>query len=284
MEWVETTARTIEEAKELALDRLGVAEDEAEFDILEEPRAGLFGRVRGEARVRARVRPTHPRPKAERRERRPRRPAGSPAAASSPDVASPDVAPSKPASSKASNDAGPVPTPVATTSASPRKEKGVTQTTDESPSGGDERERAIAFLETLSQAFGTPAVAVSSDAEDGAIEVRLDGGDLGMMIGPRGQTLLAIQDLTRLAAQRSEHATRLRIDIGGYREKRREALVRFTEQVARDVVASGSARRLEPMSAADRKVVHDAAGQIDGVTTTSEGEDPNRRVVILPAP
>ena len=160
----------------------------------------------------------------------------------------------------------------------------MTPTTDDSPTGEDERQRAIAFLETLSQAFGTPAVATSSDADDGAIEVRLDGGDLGMMIGPRGQTLLAIQDLTRLAAQRNEHATRLRIDIGGYREKRREALVRFTEQVARDVVSSGTARRLEPMSAADRKVVHDAAGQIDGVTTTSEGEDPNRRVVILPAP
>ena len=60
--------------------------------------------------------------------------------------------------------------------------------------------------------------------------------------------------------------------------------MRFTEQVARDVMASGAARRLEPMSAADRKVVHDAAGVIDGVTTISEGEDPNRRVVILPAP
>jgi spoIIIJ-associated protein len=267
MEWVETTARTIEEAKDLALDRLGVAEDEAEFEVLEEPRAGLFGRVRGEARVRARVRPTHPRPKAERRERRPRRPAGS----------------TTPASDAAPEAADPAPAPVATRSAA-RKENRVTPTTDDSPTGEDERQRAISFLETLSQAFGTPAVATSSDADDGAIEVRLDGGDLGMMIGPRGQTLLAIQDLTRLAAQRNEHATRLRIDIGGYREKRREALVRFTEQVARDVIATGSARRLEPMSAADRKVVHDAAGAIDGVTTISEGEDPNRRVVIQPAP
>src|SRR6187551_1840964 len=70
MEWVETTARTIEEAKEHALDQLGVAEDEAEFEVLDEPRAGLFGRVRGEARVRARVRPTQPRPKVERPRRR----------------------------------------------------------------------------------------------------------------------------------------------------------------------------------------------------------------------
>src|SRR5947208_9948347 len=70
MEWVETTGRSVEEAKELALDQLGVLEDDAEFDVLEEPRPGLFGRIRGEARVRARVRPTQPRAKAERRDRK----------------------------------------------------------------------------------------------------------------------------------------------------------------------------------------------------------------------
>lgn len=70
MEWVETTAKTVEEAKNLALDQLGVAEDDAEIVVLDEPRAGLFGRVRGEARVRARVRPTTPRPKLDRRDRK----------------------------------------------------------------------------------------------------------------------------------------------------------------------------------------------------------------------
>ena len=70
MEWVEMTGRTVEEAKDLALDRLGVDEADAEFEVVEEPRPGLFGRVRGEARVRARVRPTQPRAKVERRERR----------------------------------------------------------------------------------------------------------------------------------------------------------------------------------------------------------------------
>src|ERR1700754_510045 len=74
MEWVETTARTVEEAKELALDQLGVAADEADFEVLAEPKQGLFGRVRGEARVRARVRPAPVRPKQDRR--RGRRPAG----------------------------------------------------------------------------------------------------------------------------------------------------------------------------------------------------------------
>ena len=70
MEWVETTGKTVEEAKDAALDQLGVDEQDAEFDVVEEPRTGLFGRTRGEARVRARVRPTQPRPKVERRDRR----------------------------------------------------------------------------------------------------------------------------------------------------------------------------------------------------------------------
>src|SRR3954469_23444789 len=73
MEWVETTGRTVDDAKEAALDQLGVDERDAEFEVLEEPRSGLFGRLRGEARGRARVRPTSPRPKGERRERRKRR-------------------------------------------------------------------------------------------------------------------------------------------------------------------------------------------------------------------
>ncbi|MGH9244926.1 MAG: Jag N-terminal domain-containing protein, partial [Acidimicrobiales bacterium] len=69
VEWVETTGKTIEVAKEAALDQLGVDEQDAEFEIVAEPRAGLFGFLRGEARVRARVRPTRPRPKVDRRDR-----------------------------------------------------------------------------------------------------------------------------------------------------------------------------------------------------------------------
>src|SRR6266849_7739226 len=73
MEWVETTGRSIEEAKDAALDQLGVDENDAEFEIVEEPKFGLFGRLRSEARVRARVRPTKPRTKEDRRDRRRRR-------------------------------------------------------------------------------------------------------------------------------------------------------------------------------------------------------------------
>ncbi|MPY93012.1 MAG: hypothetical protein GEV08_08090, partial [Acidimicrobiia bacterium] len=70
MEWVEVTAKSVEEAKDRALDYLGVDEAQAEFEVLEEPRRGLLGRMKGDARVRARVKPSHPRPKAERRDRR----------------------------------------------------------------------------------------------------------------------------------------------------------------------------------------------------------------------
>ena len=70
MQWVEVTGRTVEEAKEAALDQLGVDEQDAEFEVLEEPKSGLFGRLRSEARVRARVVPTAPRPKVDRRDRR----------------------------------------------------------------------------------------------------------------------------------------------------------------------------------------------------------------------
>ncbi len=70
MEWVETTGKTLAEAKDAALDQLGVHEEDAEFDVLEEPQQGLFGRVRGEARVRARVRPAQARQKVDRRDRK----------------------------------------------------------------------------------------------------------------------------------------------------------------------------------------------------------------------
>ncbi|MCU1351023.1 MAG: hypothetical protein JWM05_232, partial [Acidimicrobiales bacterium] len=76
MEWVETTGKNVEAAKDAALDQLGIHEDDAEFEVLEEPRPGLFGRMRGEARIRARVAPKAPRPKQERRDRK-RRSSGS---------------------------------------------------------------------------------------------------------------------------------------------------------------------------------------------------------------
>ena len=81
----------------------------------------------------------------------------------------------------------------------------------------------------------------------------------------------------------SGRSARLRVDVGGYRERRREALAAFARQVADEVRESQVERGLEPMSPPDRKVVHDTVAEIEGVATSSEGEEPRRRVVIRPA-
>ena len=145
-------------------------------------------------------------------------------------------------------------------------------------------EEATKFMTELVAAFGlSGSVALTEDGDD--LEVRVNGDDLGLMVGPRGNTLQAVQDLARVAAQRrlGDHDTRLRVDIGGYRERRRVALSRFATEIASQVLTTGEARALEPMSSADRKVIHDVLTEHEGVVTRSEGDDPNRRVVIAPA-
>jgi len=119
--------------------------------------------------------------------------------------------------------------------------------------------------------------------DEETLEARVDGGDLGLLIGPKGQTLQAVQELARaILSKEGPGSARLRVDVGGYRERRREALERFSTQVADQVLSSGTAASLEPMSPADRKVVHDTINAIEGVRTISEGEEPRRRVVVLP--
>ena len=147
-----------------------------------------------------------------------------------------------------------------------------------------EAQRAEQFLLGLAEAFGVSATAASSVNADHDVDVQLIGEDLGALIGPRGTTLAAIQDITRVASQRGGRRDgRLFIDIGGYRQHRKDALIRFTTQVAGQVVEAGQRRILEPMSAPDRKIVHDTVQSIDGVSSRSEGEDPRRCVVIEPA-
>ena len=146
------------------------------------------------------------------------------------------------------------------------------------------RAAAVEFMSGLTTAFGYDAT-VDADVDGTEIEVRVQGSSLGLMIGPGGRTLLGIQDLARVAAQRrlGDHETRLRVDVAGYREKRRAALEKFADSVAEQVRSTGVARALDPMPSADRKVLHDALGAIDGVSSRSEGEDPYRRVVVTPA-
>lgn len=144
-----------------------------------------------------------------------------------------------------------------------------------------DEDTAREFLEGLLEAFGLSGRIVT-EHKDGDVELHVEGDDLGLLIGPRGQTLSAVQDLTRMVIERDPAGGRLRVDIGGYRRKRREALERFSRQIAEEVLSTGTRRVLEPMGSIDRKVVHDTVQAIDGVRSISEGEEPHRRVVILP--
>lgn len=299
MEWVETTGKTVEEAKDAALDQLGVDEHDAEFEVIEEPKMGLFGRLRSEARVRARVRPTTPRAKDERRDRRRRggRSEGD-AGAERTAVAVPSAGASEAGRAERGGDRG--------------RSRGRGRGDGSSATAGDRRDGAAAregrannggrhvddvevpldqqgevaeqFLSGLLAAFGaTGSVTVRSVDED-TIELMVAGDELSTLIGPKGSTLAAVQELTRTVVQRKTSARngRILVDVAGYRARRREALSAFTQRVAEQVISSGVAKALEPMTPADRKVVHDTVNGIDGVRTISQGEEPRRRVVIQP--
>jgi len=147
------------------------------------------------------------------------------------------------------------------------------------------RDAATTFLEGLLAAAGLTAT-VESTVDGDDIEISVRGDDLQLFVGARGATLTQVQDLTRVVSQRrlGDHDTRLRVDVGGYRERRREALGRFAMKVANDVMESGTPRILEPMNSADRKIVHDTLADVAGVVTHSEGDDPFRRVKVSKAP
>lgn len=124
---------------------------------------------------------------------------------------------------------------------------------------------------------------IDLDVEGDRASVAVVGGELKTLIGPDGATLEALQELTRLAvAQSTGTRSRLMLDIGGFRAQRRADLTALAGQAASRVAASGTAERLAAMNPFERKVVHDVIAAAPGVHSESEGEEPNRRVVVLP--
>ncbi len=156
--------------------------------------------------------------------------------------------------------------------------------TDEAMDVEAQAERAAEFTRELVASMGLSG-SVAARVEDDTVLVEVEGEGLGVLVGPRGSTLSAIEELVRAVVQHglSGRSARLRVDVGGYRERRRQALATFARQVAEEVRANNVERSLEPMSPPDRKVVHDAVAEMEGVATSSEGEEPRRRVVIRPA-
>jgi spoIIIJ-associated protein len=108
-----------------------------------------------------------------------------------------------------------------------------------------------------------------------------DEDDMALLIGRHGQTLDAIQELTRMVVGRKlDERSRIIVDVEDYRKRREDRLVQRAQEVARKVLSAGGEEELDPMNPYERKLVHDAVAEIGGLETTSRGEEPNRRVVI----
>lgn len=296
MEWVETTGRTLDEAVEAALDQLGVAEEDLEYQVIDEPRSGLLGRLGGrDARIRARVKPiSREKPGDRQRRERRRGRAGSGAGRGDrgraggnggrPKTGAPAAAGGSEGRSGGSRRRG------------RRGGRSREQAAGAAPSEGarveqtdvpieEQAEKAESFTRGLVEAFGATATVETRIDDEDTVLVDVTGENLGLLVGPRGATLAAMEELVRTVVQRHTggHGARINVDVGGYRSKRRQALTEFSREIAGNVLETGKEQALEPMTAADRKVVHDALAETDGVITGSEGEDPRRRVVIRPA-
>ncbi|MBM3671410.1 MAG: hypothetical protein FJW86_04405 [Actinobacteria bacterium] len=290
MEWVETTGRTVAEALDTALDELGVDEEEVEYEVVEEPKGGLLGR-RG-ARIRARVKPVSREKPGERRRRSAHREDsrstggsrrrsggggdGAAVAVTGDDGARPATRRRRRGGRGRGRGERREERP-----ASARGEGAMEHEEIDEVSLEEQRASAEEFTRGIVDAFEVGA-ATKARIEDDGVLVDVTGSDVGLLLGPKGATLQAIEELVRTAVQRQTEGrgARINVDVGGYRAKRREALGRFAVEQAQQVLESGEELALEPMNASDRKVVHDAITEVDGVGTASEGEEPRRWVVI----
>ena len=141
--------------------------------------------------------------------------------------------------------------------------------------------KAQSFLKELTHLMGVEVyVAVGNDAE-GNVFVKMTGDTLGILIGRRGETLDALQYLTSLKINRGQESyTRVTLDTENYRAKREDTLVRLANRMANRAVKTGRKVSLEPMNPYERRIIHSALQGNEAVDTHSEGEEPNRHVVI----
>lgn len=143
-------------------------------------------------------------------------------------------------------------------------------------------ERAGDFLEGLLDALDVDGD-ITTWVDEAGGHIDLEGSDLEILVGSNGETLDALQELTRLAVLRqSKRRVRLLLDINGFRARQREQLVSIVKATVEQVIRTREDHEFQPMTPAERKIVHDAVAAIDGARTESLGEDPHRRVIIRP--
>jgi len=283
MEWVEATGTTVDIAVEAALSELNLeSAGQAQVEVIQEPKSGFLGVGGRLAIVKVSRKPRQ-------RNRRGRRGAKSEGGRGrkqkSPNKRSNsrNTKKDKP-SEQAKKQKPPAKQPK---NGSPKEQRAMDKNDTATPkqdkpesSIEDQATVAKEFLSGLLAAFGLDGE-VQTRIDDEVLYLDVVGEQTEALVGAKGATMYSVLELTRTTVQRRTFgAPRMRIDIAGYGARRREALTIYTGKLAEQIVASGREMMLEPMNAADRKVVHDAAGDIEGIRTYSEGEEPRRAVVI----
>ena len=317
MSTYESTGKTVEEAISEGLKRLGLSIGEVQVDILEEGSKGLFGLFGSKtARVRLTVKEEERRetvfadslssydaerraPKktekpAEPAKAAPQAPREVPEAPKAERAPKPDK-PQRPARLKMDSveqapkaERGPKPERIEKPARAPKAEKPLLSRMPSEPAAPAEKRdpqsdegKVQTFLQELTRLMGLEiSVHVHTD-EEGNIRVSMQGDTLGILIGRRGETLDALQYLTSLHINRGrQEYTRVTLDSEGYRAKREDALVRLANRMANRAQRTGRKVSLEPMNPYERRILHSALQGHEGISTHSEGEEPNRHVVI----
>ena len=295
MEYVEVRGKTVDVAIEAALEELGIDRDRAEIEVIQEPEKGFLGMGGKDAVVRVKSAPSQK--KRRRRRRGERRDEGQESGSRGETPRGPanqgrssrgnakDDRPAGRDSGRRGNDQ-PKSGSGRDSGSSQRRDNGGENKSEKPKKEAtevsiDEQAPVVeSFLKGLVEAFGLEG-SVSVTTEDDVIVADVSGPQTEAMVGPRGSTIEAIHELTKTVLQRQTQASaRVRLDIAGYAERRRQALAIYADQLIDQVLADGGEVMLEPMSAGDRKTIHDAVALRDGVRSYSEGEAPQRFVVI----
>lgn len=247
LKWIEATGRSEEAAVQNALEQLGLDRDSVSVEVLERAKSGFLGIGSSPAKVKV----TYEVPD--------------------------EVPPPTPATS-----ATPTPTAPVEQEPTPSTPVPAEKTPLVSPAKGEELEdRVKNFLTGLLEQMEVQANIIIAPKEENGIFVTLKGPKLGALIGHRGETLDAIQQLTNYAVNRGRtHRVRVHIDAENYRAKREESLKRLAHKVAAKVVKYRRNITLEPMNAYERHVIHESLQDYDDVITYSTGTEPNRRTVV----
>jgi spoIIIJ-associated protein len=253
LKWIEATGKSEDAAIRNALEQLGLDRDSVSVEVLERAKSGFLGIGSAPAKIKV----TYEVPDEE-------------------PAAQPEEKEAPKAQPKAEPKAQPKAQPVA---AQPQAEEAAAAPAAKETQ--DPEARAKEFLAGLLDHMGVQAEVKLDSRAEGGIYITLEGAKLGALIGHRGETLDAIQQLTNYAVNRGRaHRVRIHIDAENYRAKREESLQRLAEKVAAKVVKYRRNITLEPMNAYERHVIHETLQDYPDVITYSTGTEPNRRTVV----